>query len=160
MAQLMTGVEKSEQLLNDYGNDPKWADIKAQLDAGQASRGQTEEFRRKLWENFVYASTDLATTYVAPVQDAILDVEEVSPLPWHSDIREAKEAYLEHALVWQEAIERRTKHTTQDQEVPGLAEGLDAEIRSTWVVAQRAMQRVSFLGMSENLERRIERLFS
>ena len=159
-AQLLDAVEDAEKVNLDYQRDPRWGELAGDLDTANARTGMTDEYYDEAWRTFIYGTRDNALRYVEPIQEAILDVEAVNPLPWHSDITEARDAYLEHATTWQEVIERRSKHTESEESVPGIYEDLSAEISTTWATAERRFKDLSYPWMPREFTTRINAIFA
>lgn len=158
MNELLDAVEAAEQINVDYIQDPRWAEQSERWQAARSLPGRPEQYYRDAWRTFVNDTTSTAGEYVAPMQRAILDIEAVSPLPWHGDIAQARDAYLEHALVWQDVIDRRTKHTTNQQSVPNIFENLDANISRTWERAERRLRDISYPWMPREVALRIDQV--
>lgn len=159
LEQLLEATDASEEALSNYYLDERWDPLAAELDRVKNTRNQSEFYYQEGWRLFIDGTREAANSHVSPVQEAILDVEAVQPLPWHSDITAARDAYLDHANAWLEAITRRTQHTPAEKSIPGLYENLDAEISLTWTVTQRRFEDISILWMPRDLEREIERIF-
>lgn len=159
LEQLLTATDASEDALSDYYYDERWDTLADELNRVKNTSNQSEFYYQEGWRIFIDGTRETANSHVTPVQSAILDVEAVQPLPWHSDITEARDAYLDHANAWLEAITRRTQHTASEESIPGLNENLDAEISLTWTVAQRRFEDISILWMPRALDLEIERIF-
>ena len=159
MDNLISATAKAQRAIELYVNDYRWSESEEALAEAQAITGREREFYQEAWRTFVYATSDAARAHVVPLQTAILDVEAVSVLPWHTDIEVARQAYLDHADVWMKAIMQRTTHEESAQRIYGPTENFDAEIDSTEVVAERRFQDVSILFAPEVVSVRISGLF-
>lgn len=159
LEQLLVATDTSEDALSEYYYDERWDTLADELNRVKNTSNQSEFYYQEGWRIFIDGTREAANSHVSPVQEAILDVEAVQPLPWHSDIAEARDAYLDHANAWLEAITRRTQHTASEESIPGLYENLDAEISSTWTVAQRRFEDISILWMPPDLDREVRRIF-
>lgn len=84
------------------------------------------------------------------VAEAGQDVAAVSFFPWHSELIAAQASYLDHNLAWVNHLEAGS----EEGEV--LVRGDDAEIESTWEVAEAqiraAIPLVPFPGVSERVD--------
>lgn len=159
MDNLISATAKAQRAIELYVNDYRWSETEEAFAEAQATTGREREFYQEAWRTFVYATTDAARAHVVPLQTAMLDVESVSVLPWHTDIEVARQAYLDHADVWMKAIMQRTTHEESTQRIYGPTENFDAEIDSTEVVAERRFEDVSILFAPEVMSVRISGLF-
>lgn len=159
MDNLISATAKAQRAIELYVNDYRWSETEEALAEAKATTGREQEFYQEAWRTFVYDTADAARTHVVPLQKAILDVEAVSVLPWHTDIEVARQAYLDHADVWMKAIMQRTTHEESAQRIYGPTENFDAEIDSTEVVAERRFQDVSILFAPEVISVRLSGLF-
>ena len=57
------------------------------------------------------------------------------------------------------AVMRRTQHTTSDREVLDLQEALNAQLSSTWAIAERRFQDTFIRWIPRELMKEIDRLF-
>ena len=159
LEQLLTAVERTDVVIDQYASDDRFSQFSDELRKAQGLQYQDEAFQQQAWRTFIESNVATANEYVSPMQRAILDVEAVDPLPWHSDVAEAQEAYLDYANTWMDAVMRRTQHTTSDKEVLDLQEGLNAQLSSTWTIAERRFQDISIRWMPRELANEIDRLF-
>lgn len=159
MNNLISATAKAQGAISSYVNNYRWSVNEEALAEAQATSGREQEFYQEAWRVFVYDTTDAARAHVVPLQMAILDVEAVSVLPWHTDIEAARQAYLDHADVWMKAVMQRTTHEESAQRIYGPTENLDAEIDSTEVVAERRYEDVSILFAPKVISVRISGLF-
>ena len=159
MNNLISATAKAQGAISSYVNDYRWSQTEEALAEAQSTSGREQEFYQEAWRTFVYDTADAARAHVIPLQTAILDVEEVSVLPWHTDIEAARQAYLDHADVWMKAIKQRTTHEESAQRIFGPTENFDAEIDSTGVIAERRYEDVSILFAPKVISVRISGLF-
>ena len=159
LEQLLAAVEETESVIDDYNTDERFFQLSDDLRKAQGLQYQDDAFKQEAWRIFIDGNVATANEYVSPMQRAILDVEAVDPLPWHSDVAEAQEAYLDYANTWMDAVMRRTQHTTSDREVLDAMEGLNAQLSSTWTIAQRRFQDISIRWMPRQLMNDIDRIF-
>lgn len=90
------------------------------------------------------------------MQVAVLNVEEVSVLPWHSDIAAARDAYTEHADTWLQLISGLSAQALDGTQLAQL----EAELLPTWVMVQRRFENVRILWIPEDVPERIQALFA
>jgi uncharacterized RDD family membrane protein YckC len=159
LANLLVATEETQGIIWDYASDQRFHDLRAELTAAQTVPSLESAYYDQVWSTFIDGTRLAAGEYVVPLQRAILDVEAVDSLPWHDDIAEARDAYLDYAYVWMEAVSRRAQHTTSDRYVPTPQEGLDAEIDSTRTIAQRRIRDLVIFWMPSELDARIRRAF-
>lgn len=93
------------------------------------------------------AKSDLAT--------AAYRLAEVNVLPWHRDLAEARAVYLDHNQAWQDVAE----DILDGGDAPDL--NRYAAVSSTWQIAgDQWREAIPWLAVSDETERRVERIFS
>jgi hypothetical protein len=97
LEELLTAVEKTDVVIDEYTSDDRFSQFADDLRKAQGLQHQADAFQKGAWATFSESNVSTSNEYVTPVQRAMLDVEAVNPLPWHFDLAEAQEAYRVHA---------------------------------------------------------------
>lgn len=100
-----------------------------------------------------------AQRHLIRLQEAFLDVEAVSPLPWHGDIATSRDAYLEHMDAWLDRLDYESTFEIADYS-EGRSASLSNEISRTWVVAERRYRDVSIVLEPDYIAAQIDAIFS
>ena len=156
MNALLEATETFSQVVDDFDDDPRWIDFTEQLEVRRGHFGLTLEDR--IWTEYIADVSQAAEEYLRPAQSAILDIEAVSSLPWHSDIAAAREAYLDYAHVQLQKISGRAALTPAIKSIDP-PDFLVAQMVTTYVIAERRYCDVWIFRASPDLRTRIAEVF-
>lgn len=156
MNQLLAVTQASEQVQRNFESDPELEVIVEKISVLNSLSTLPPEVRVEAQNRLLRSLADVAQRHVGPMQVAVLNVEEVSVLPWHSDIAAARDAYTEHADTWLQLISGLSAQALDGTQLAQL----EAELLPTWVMVQRRFENVRILWIPEDVPERIQALFA
>lgn len=156
MNQLLAVTQASEQAQSNFESDPELEAIVEKFSVLNSLSTLPPEVRVEAQNRLLTSLADVAKRHVGPMQVAVLNVEEVSVLPWHSDIAAARDAYTEHADTWLQLISGLSAQALDGTQLAQL----ETELLPTRVRAQRRFDNVRILWMPEDIPERVQALFA
>lgn len=159
--ELLAAVEQAESNLLQWSSDPRWDEIVAiQRKSSAACRNRgTQSCFDNAWADFVNGVNSIALDYIPQVQRDMLDVEGVTTLPWHGDVRTAQDAYLDNAnvgldlLKWHANLSPTTKTPDWDQ--------FNSDLSTTYEIAKRRFIEIKFVPAGpQDVQDAIDRVFA
>lgn len=156
MNQLLAATQASEQVRSNFESDPELDTIIEKISVLNGLSTLPPEVRAEARNRLLTNLADVAQRHVGPMQVAVLNVEEVAVLPWHSDISAARDAYSEHADTWLQLISGLSAKALDGTQLAQL----ETELLPTRVRAQRRYDNVRILWMPGDIPERIQALFA
>ena len=156
MNQLLAATQASEQVRSSFESDPELDTIVDKLSVLNGLSTLPPDLRAEARNRLLTSLADVAQRHVGPMQVAVLDVEEVSVLPWHSDIAAARDAYSEHADTWLQLISGISAQALDETQLAQL----ETELLATRVRAQRSFDNVRILWVPGDVPERIQAVFA
>lgn len=127
------------------------ADITAVFAGYDKDRFYTDEEKAR----FIQRAEEAAEMAAADVQDTGAAVEDVSVLPWHRAVGQAKRRFLAHSNVWQRHFGDGAQDFKKYDD-----RSTTAEISATFRVANRAFLRAVPPLALHDIEQRVNRVFA
>ena len=159
--ELLAAAEQAESTDISMRSDPRWEDMQAERAAGVdlCVKSPEPSCYEEVWARQIGGVNSIVLEYIPQMQRDILDVEGVSTLPWHGDIRTAQDAYLDAAnvmldnLKWAANLSPATKAPDWDQ--------FDADLSTTFVIAKRRFIEIKFVPAGpQDVQEAIDRVFT
>ena len=156
MRQLLNATEASEAVMKSFMS--REAALASEYDPRATLCGQANDCVDYVLAEWRSAEKTVAREHLVQLQEAVLDVEDVSGLPWHGDLTSAKDAYREHVEAWLDSLDYTSSYDFEDFS-QSRADAISNEIARTWVVAERRFRDVAILLAPDDIPERIDEVF-
>ena len=156
MANLLSATQESELVMQELNSDMQSINDEYQPRAELC--GSSEPCVFQVLDEWTAASSSMAKEYLIPLQESALNVEAVSPLPWHGDITSARDAYLDHVNAWLERVEYESAYE-KGVSTESESASISNEISRTWTVAERRYRDVTILLAPDDIAVAVEAVF-
>lgn len=156
MEQLLTKTEASEAIVRSFLS--RLDDLQSEYEPRTTLCGQNSACWNEVFADWRAAQKSTAREHLIQLQEAALDVEAISTLPWHGDLGSARDAYLEHMDAWLERIDYESTYEI-DNYSESTYDSLSNEIARTWVVAERRFRDIAIWLTPDDIPGRVDSIF-